>query len=206
MDADKHLSGRDRSADGAAASITSVRLLEMIMAPQVVAAWIAAAAAIGAAAVNIYFTLFNERRRRDAEMMITALGYFEGKSQRRSVGIAALEVLRSRSKAWNEYRETVRQLFYRQLLYLFSHGVNRWETHEVANMEQMAVWLLDGKTLPAIDEHMRNRIHLAVKRYETDWANLRAEERKEYDTNSVGKMLERVRTLMGDADYTKAGP
>jgi len=116
-----------------------------IVAPQVVAAWIAAAAAIVAAAVNIYFTLFNERRRRDAEMMITALGYFEGKSQRRSAGIAALEVLRSRSKAWNEYRETVRQLFYRQLLYLFPHGVNRWETHEVANMEQMAVWLLDGK-------------------------------------------------------------
>jgi len=175
------------------------------MAPQVIAAWIAAAAAIGAAAVNIYFTLFNERRRRDAEMMITALGYFEGKSQRRSAGIAALEVLRSRSKAWNEYRETVRQLFYRQLLYLFPHGVNRWETHEAANMEQMAVWLLDGKTLPAIDGHMRNRIHLAVERYETDWANLRADERKKYDTNSVGHMLARVHTLMGDADYTKTG-
>lgn len=175
------------------------------MAPQVIAAWIAAAAAIGAAMVNIYFTLFNERRRRDAEMMITALGYFEGKSQRRSVGIAALEVLRNRSKAWNEYREAVRQLFYRQLLYLFPHGTNRWETHEVANMEQMTEWLLDGKILPAPSAEMRNRLRLAVERYATDWANLRPEERKAYDTSSVDQMLKRIRTLVGDVDRAEPG-
>ena len=100
------------------------------MDAEVLAAWIAAAAAIVAAAVNVYFTLLNETLRRDAEMMVTALGYFEGRSQRRSAGIAALEVLRNRPKAWRNYRETVRQLFYRQLLYLFAHGTNRWEAHE----------------------------------------------------------------------------
>ncbi|WP_179855209.1 hypothetical protein [Paractinoplanes atraurantiacus] len=51
------------------------------MSSEVTAAWIAAIAAGAAAAVNIYFSLATERRRRDAEMMVTAPAYFEGPSR-----------------------------------------------------------------------------------------------------------------------------
>ncbi|XVU21919.1 hypothetical protein ACQPZJ_32235 [Actinoplanes sp. CA-054009] len=165
------------------------------MAPEVVAAWIAAAVAAGAAAANLYFSLHSERRRRDAEMMVTALAYFEGRSQRRSAGLAALEVLKSRSSAWAEYRDTVRQLFYRQLLYLFPHGENRWDSHEVANIERMAEWLLDGKSLPTPSDDMRDRIRSAVERYAEDWSRVPAEKRKAYDGPFIDQVIKRVREL-----------
>jgi hypothetical protein len=93
--------------------------------------------------------------RRDSELIVAAVEYFQG-SQRRSVGIAALAVLRERP-AWTEYRATVSQPFYRQLLYLIGHADNRWQAHEIANIEGMTDWLLEGDM--SLTSDMSRRLH-----------------------------------------------
>jgi hypothetical protein len=136
------------------------------MAAEVTAAWIAAAASIAAAVANIGVGLVTERKRRDAELIANALEYFQG-SQRRSVGLAALAVLRTRRRAaWNEYKETIAELFYRQLLYLLTDGENRWKAHEISNIEGMANWLIRGE-LPRLEPEMQRELHSAMTRYKT---------------------------------------
>ncbi len=127
--------------------------------------------------------------RRDAELILAALGYFQG-SQRRSVGIAALRVLNNR-RGWNEYQVAVSQLFYRQLLYLFAHAGNRWQAHEISNIEGMTDWLLDGK-MP-VDQEMRDQLRAAMARYELTWEQgLSDKAGEEADDEAVDHLVKRI--------------
>src|SRR5437879_13624171 len=74
------------------------------------------------------------RNQQLAEMTATALGYFTGGSQNRSVGIAGLRIVRN-STVWPQYCDAIRDLFQKQLIYLLAQGTNRWEAHEIANIE-----------------------------------------------------------------------
>ena len=142
----------------------------MATAPEVLAAYVAAGAAIVSTAVNYYTVVSSGRKQRAADLIVAALGQFEGGSQKRSAGIAALRVL-SRGPEWHEYRDTVAELFYSQLLYLFAHGRNRWESHEVANMTVMADWLLCEGSLKFDDQGDKDRLCSAMIRYVTDYHN-----------------------------------
>jgi hypothetical protein len=101
---------------------------------------------VSGALVGALFALLTDRRsqkrKRQEDMVLSALEHFGGGSQRRSVGIAALQVVLDRASVEKEYRETVARLYFAQLLYLFVHGSNRWESHEIANIEAMTNWLL----------------------------------------------------------------
>lgn len=150
----------------------------MSTAPEVVAAYVAAGAAAFSAAVSFFATAWNGRRQRTADMLVSALAQFEGGSQKRSVGIASLRVLSKRRSrmplasvpvGWRAYRDTVSELFYSQLLYLFVHGSNRWESHEIANMTAMADWLLCEGSLRFDDKDDKARLCSAMIRYITDW-------------------------------------
>lgn len=112
-----------------------------------------------------------------------------------SDAVSALPLLRcskDRAKAWDEYRDTITQLYYRQLLYLFVHGNNRWEAHEVAHMEQMTEWLLDGGVLPPPSETMKERLANAMTSYKQDWEALPRERRDTADDQSVDYLLRRI--------------
>lgn len=82
----------------------------------------------------------SELQQRRLELFTTALSYIEGGSQRRNVGLAMLAILRSELE--EEYPEAVSRLMLTQMRYLLVHGSNRWEGHELANMEAMADTLL----------------------------------------------------------------
>jgi hypothetical protein len=182
---------------------------------EVTAAVIAAAVAAVVGVANLVGTVWIEQKRRnaertlaaeqqnaertlaaeqrDAELIVAALGYFQ-KSQRRSVGIAALDVLHNR-RAWNEYRGAVSQLFYRQLLYLFAHGENRWQAHEISNIEGMTEWLLDGKM--SITPEMKCRLSGVMGRYEEAWNEKQRQSKEEQrkgdpDPESVTYLINRI--------------
>lgn len=144
--------------------------LGVATAPEVLAAYVAAGAAIVATAANYYAVVSTGRRQRAADLIVAALGRFEGGSQRRSAGIAALRAL-SKGPQWHEYQDAVGVLFYSQLLYLFAHGSNRWESHEVANMTEMADWLLCEGSLKFEDQGDKDRLWSAMIRYITDYHN-----------------------------------
>jgi hypothetical protein len=179
------------------------------MAGGVIAAWIAAGAAVAVAVVNLVVTLRTERQRRDAELIVAALEHFQGGSQPRSVGIAALKVLDGRA-GWELYRDTVAQLFYRQLLYLFAQGKNRWQAHEISNIEGMTQWLFAGDLPVTLD--MRQQLDLAMERYKKTWKerqelpeDKRADDDPEAIKHLVGKIAEwqrrlRVRGSIAPAD------
>jgi hypothetical protein len=130
----------------------------------VIAAWIGAGSAIILAAADLIYRFSAGRREQDRQMFITALEHFQG-SQRRSVGIAALTVLRDRGQAWRSYRDTTRQLFYSQLLYLYRHASNRWQEHEISNIVEMTSWLFENKYLGPLPEHMKEPLLAAMKAY-----------------------------------------
>ncbi len=160
------------------------------MEEEVIAAFVAAGAAILAAGANAFITHSTAQQRRDAEMTLTALQHFEGHSQPRSVGIAALTVLRGNRKVWMRSRDMVAQLFYRQLLYLYSHGKNRWQAHEISNMEAMTEWLLsDMDILPAPTQSMRKALRQAMSRYKEDWVSLPEGAREKARDNPVEPLL-----------------
>jgi hypothetical protein len=148
---------------------------------EVQAAMVTAAAALGAAVASFSSNLFLERRQRAANLIVAALSNFGGRSQLRSVGIASLQVLSGKSKAWKDYRDTVRQLYYAQLLYLFVHGRNRWESHEIANMEAMMEWLVSrGKLAPTKwDSSAAKRLTDAMDTYVKDYDTLLEDDRRE---------------------------
>jgi hypothetical protein len=179
------------------------------MAAEVTAAWIAAAGAAIAAAASIWATLRTERQRRDAELMVEALEYFE-RSQRRSVGIAALTVLREgRPGTWKEYRKAVSELFYRQLLYLFAHGENRWKAHEISNIEGMADWLL-AVDMPPLTSEMGKQLSAAMDRYIETWKRLPPPQKSgnDADPEAVAHLVKRIdtwQTKLKMIDSTSAG-
>jgi hypothetical protein len=167
---------------------------------EVTAAWIAAGAAIVAALASVTVAVWSERKRRQAEsvlaaerrdldLVLAALGYFQG-SQNRSVGIAALSVLSGR-RGWNEYRGAVSQLFYRQLLYLFAHAGNRWQAHEVSNIGGMTDWLLNGD-IPVTPE-MKRHLRAAMSRYENAWERVSDEVREKADTEAVADLIVQIK-------------
>jgi hypothetical protein len=169
------------------------------MAPEVKAALIGGAVAGIGVMINNWVVLRNDRKRRegearmergrrDAELLVTALQYFK-ESQRRSVGIAALAVLRQRSnEAWTESQGAVRDLYYRQLLYLFAHGKNRWQAHEISNMEAMTESLLTDDS--PLQRPMSDRLLSAMTRYKTTWDPKKAP--READVDAVEYLLERI--------------
>jgi hypothetical protein len=130
----------------------------------VVAAWIGAGAAVILAMLDLIYRFSAGRRQQDRQMFITALEHFQG-SQRRSVGIAGLTVLRDRQKTWRLYQDTMRQLFYSQLLYLYAHGSNRWQEHEISNITEMTRWLFSDKYLGPLPDHMKEPLLSVMETY-----------------------------------------
>lgn len=134
------------------------------MQPEVLAAWVAAAAAAMSALVNAYITVRVNRHTSEMELVVSALNHFVGGSQERNAGIAALRVLsgaaatpdrKRRSyltgnasfRSWHKYGHAVGRLFCGQLVYILTHGKNRFQAHEIANVLAMAEWLFEDKTL-----------------------------------------------------------
>ncbi|WP_431040835.1 hypothetical protein ACQUSR_02305 [Streptomyces sp. P1-3] len=182
-------------------------------APQVTAAYIAASAAGATAVVGLLATVWNGRWQRSAEMLMSALKQFEGQSQPRSAGIAALRVLSQKrvlklpwgsvplplgaAAAWRSYQETVSELFYRQLLYLFAHGRNRWQSHEIENIIAMTDWLLSGKSLEFDDADKKMHLYGAMTRYLDDWRMIVKAESKRLGSrpDASEKIEERLRKV-----------
>jgi hypothetical protein len=163
------------------------------MAPEVVAALIAAGIATVLASVDLVDRYGVERRKQEQQMFLTALEHMQG-SQRRSIGIAALTILRDRDRTWRKYRSTIRELFYRQLLYLYVHGENRWQAHEVANIEAMTAWLFDNKLLGPMSVEMRTQLAKVMKVYaQQQFDNLPKEVRNKGSQESVQHLQDRIK-------------
>ncbi|WP_448640253.1 hypothetical protein [Geodermatophilus sp. URMC 63] len=81
----------------------------------------------------------SDLEQRQFEVLTTAVGYLEGGSQRRNVGLAMLAILRQLE---DKDQEAVFRLILTQARYLLAHGSNRWEGHELANLEGMLEILL----------------------------------------------------------------
>ena len=122
-------------------------------------------------------------------MFITALEYFQG-SQRRSVGIAALTVIRDRRQACRSYRDTTRQLFYSQLLYLYKHASNRWQEHEISNIVVMTSWLFDDKYLGPLPGYMKEPLLTIMEAYRSQDLDKLAPKAKEHGSKSAVTRLQ----------------
>jgi hypothetical protein len=179
-----------------------------VMDPLVQAAIVTGAAALGAAVAGFLSDLVQERRQRSADLIIAALGNFGGGSQRRSVGIAALQVLKEKSGAWKDYRDTVRKLYYAQLLYLFVHGSNRWEAHEITNMEAMMDWLVTRDNLaPATwDPGEAKRLTDAMDKYSKDYVSLSPEDRRKEGGRPDEASIKHIRSRMSGWKKSLDGP
>jgi hypothetical protein len=154
----------------------------------VIAAWIGAGSAIILAAADLIYRFSAGRHAQDRQMFITALEYFQG-SQRRSVGIAALTVIHDRGQVWNSYRDTTRQLFYSQLLYLYEHASNRWQEHEISNIVVMTSWLFDDKYLGPLPERMKEPLFEAMEVYRSqDFDKLDAKVKERSSKAAVNRL------------------
>jgi len=92
---------------------------------------------------------------RETELVVTALGHLVGGTQERAAGIAALRALKALADTrWPDYGSVVGQVLYTQLVFVLTRGRNRWEGHEVVNLETMSKWLASDGTL-ALDDNMR---------------------------------------------------
>jgi hypothetical protein len=100
-----------------------------------------------------------------ADMTSRGLGFFAGGSQERSVGIAALRIVEHDVGAWLRYRDAIASLFYAQLVYLFAHGRNRWESHEIANMVSIMHWLLEPEAFPQLSASPKDQLIREMKLY-----------------------------------------
>jgi len=80
----------------------------------------------------------------ELDMWTEALSYFDGKSQRRTVGIAMLKVLMSRPSSSDRVRYATQayQVFHTQAQYLLLHGSNRHQSHEIENLTLLIETLL----------------------------------------------------------------
>jgi len=139
--------------------------METILTSAVVGATIGAIASITGFLIQVRL----ERRQRLGELVVIALEHFGGGSQNRSVGIAALRALRGDKRLWAQYRITAACLFVSQLRYLLAHGGNRWESHEIRNIEDMMSLLIEDDALR--DASRDPGLREAMQRYERDWKN-----------------------------------
>ena len=126
--------------------------------PQVIAAWIAAAAATLSAVASIIANVRTARLSREVSVLIAetsietqlvvqALNNLIGGSQKRATGLAALRILKAITPdaRWNYYDQAVTQLIATQVEYLLTGGTNRWEAHEIQNIREAARWFVrDG--------------------------------------------------------------
>jgi hypothetical protein len=138
--------------------------------------WVAAAtgataiAAIVVAVVTIRSTAAQNRRQQLSGMATTAIGYFTGHSQSRSAGIAALRMVQAglavleRSEQ-EQYREGIRALLYGQLLYVYRYGHNRFEVHEIYNLESMSDWLCSKEIIRGLSKGQTKDIINAMEAY-----------------------------------------
>lgn len=108
------------------------------------------------------------RRERASSSLVTALGYFTGGSQNRSVEISAIRGLEGKKDLGEQFRNTVVPLFRGQLLYLLAHGSNRWESHEVGNIREMMTIYLELAPGCASSKDMRE-VGNALQRYRDEW-------------------------------------
>jgi hypothetical protein len=108
------------------------------------------------------------RKERMSATLVTALGYFTGGSQNRSVGIAAIRGLQEKWVIGTEYRDTLVALLRGQLLYLLAHGSNRWESHEVGNIQAMVEMYLDLESRGS-SSHGMKQLADAMDRYRLEW-------------------------------------
>ena len=110
-----------------------------------------------------------QRKQQLADMISTAFGHFTGGTQKRSAGIAALQIVRAGSEdfdgdeAWKTYGPAIQGLLYSQLMYLYEKGVDKTEPHEAANIELMSDWLF-GKDF-RLDSHMKAKLEEARRHY-----------------------------------------
>jgi hypothetical protein len=100
-----------------------------------------------------------------ADMISRGLAFFGGGSQKRSIGIAALQIVEKDEAIWPHYRDAVASLLYAQLLYLFAHGSNRWESHEITNIVSMTDWLIDPTAFPELSADRKKLLSKEMKVY-----------------------------------------
>jgi hypothetical protein len=120
-----------------------------------------------------------------ADMTSRGLGFFGGGSQKRSIGIAALRIVEQDEGAWLHYRDAVASLLYAQLLYLFAHGENRWESHEIANIVSMTDWLIDRAAFSELSADRKDLLIEEMTAYGTD---AKSHEKSPAINNIVGKL------------------
>jgi hypothetical protein len=107
-------------------------------------------------------------KERRSATLVTALGYFTGGSQNRSVGIAAIRGLEANEDVGDEIRRTIAVLLHGQLLYLLGHGSNRWESHEVGNIQAMIEMYIElAPTL--LSSGGAAQVAEAMDRYRAEW-------------------------------------
>jgi hypothetical protein len=161
--------------------------------PQVLAAWIAAAAAILTTIISSYLlwrigNLSGQvqqsiaDRSTETDLILTAFNHLGGGTQERTTGIAALRILRDTALPgrWRDYHEALRNLLTTQLQFVLTGGHNRWETHEIANAREIARWFLnDSERLQFGDT--QPDIARAVQRYKSDWQKRPRNDDERYD-------------------------
>lgn len=139
--------------------------------------WVAVAtaatafAAIAVAVVTIRSTAAQNRRQQLAGMATTAIGYFTGHTQNRSAGIAALKMVQTglavlKTDEQELYHAGIRALLYGQLLFVYRYGQNKFEVHEIYNLEAMSDWLCSKEIICGLSEDQIENIVNAMEAYE----------------------------------------
>ncbi|GAA1998326.1 hypothetical protein [Microbacterium pumilum] len=146
----------------------------MDSAEVVVAAYALVGALIGAA-VTAAITVWSGHRQRENEMVIAALSHMVGGSQERTAGIAALDVLLGEKgikpgrfpqlfRRRARYVMAITWEYQAQLIYVLSHGPNRFAAHEITNVIAMGNRLFaEGQPWP--HAWMRERLIVAMRSY-----------------------------------------
>ncbi|MFD7626265.1 hypothetical protein ACFV7Q_09485 [Streptomyces sp. NPDC059851] len=145
--------------------------------PQENAAWIALAGVLVTGAL----ALRSSHRQRADQLVTAALSHMGGGTQERSAGVAALRAFRGpigrgwfgRTRRprlfwrldWKRYAPAVREQLFRQLVYVLTHGRQRFHAHEVENAMAMIEWLLDDELLEFCESGKRVRLAEAIDAY-----------------------------------------
>lgn len=148
------------------------------MDPEVGAALIAFVAAAITVAMNSWASRRDAQERQQGELFTSALDHLVGKSQPRSVGIAALSVFlgvepttgtarwpRSKRSRLDRYGSAVARLLSSQLTYLLVHGENRGQAHEIGNIVAIGRLLFAPRLLDFVDGQQRQILLDAMKIY-----------------------------------------
>jgi hypothetical protein len=140
---------------------------------QIVAAWISAAFAVLVGGIAALVAVSIHRREQVAQIIIAALEHMGGKTQERSAGLAALDVMTHRAKrraialrrVWKVYSPAVGRQLFRQLTYVLNYGENRCKDHEIENLIVMFGWLLDDNRFQFDALEERSRLRDSLEKY-----------------------------------------